>query len=85
MSDGGLTTVDNTRVLAAGYTDTPVQTRVHAYDDAIDPARAETLVSRKKVPPTTWGEGVENRIGRQNAPYRNRYPNGSDVTGWAGD
>ncbi len=84
MSDGGLTTVDNTRVLAAGYTDTPVQTRVHAYDDPIDPSRVDTLVSRKNVPPTTWGEGVENRIGRQNATYRNRYPQGSEITGWNG-
>lgn len=85
MPDGGLTTVDNTRLLAARSTETPVQARVHGYDEPIDPARAGDLVSRKGDVPSTWAEGVENRIGRQNATYRGRYPSGSDVTGWSGN
>jgi hypothetical protein len=64
--------------------DTPVRTRVHVHDEPIDPSRVDTLLSRNNVPPTTWGDGVENRIDRQNATYRNRYPQGSGITGWNG-
>jgi hypothetical protein len=31
----------------------------------------------KKGIPTTWGEAVDLRIGKQNAAFRNAYPNGS--------
>lgn len=85
MPDGGLTTVDNTRVLAAGMTDTPVQANVHQFDEAIPDVRAGTMPSRKGDLPATWGEALEFRIGRQNAGYRNRYPSGSPFTGWEGD
>jgi hypothetical protein len=27
--------------------------------------------------PKTWGEAVENRIGKQNLKYQNNYPSGS--------
>jgi RHS repeat-associated protein len=85
MSDGGLTTVDNTRLLAARLTDTPVQARVHPYDAPIDPGRAPTLSSPKGDVPQTWGEGVENRIQGQNRIYRETYPQGSGVIGWRGN
>jgi hypothetical protein len=61
-----------------------VQARVNVHDEPIDPSRVDTLLSRNNVPPTTWGDGVENRIDRQNATYRNRYPQGSGITGWNG-
>jgi hypothetical protein len=84
LLNGQLTTVDNTRVLAAGLTETPVQARVHGFDEPIDPSRAPALQSRKGDVPTTWGEGVTNRIQNQNALYRARYPAGSPFVGWNG-
>ena len=82
MHEGTLTSVDNTRLLAAKSTGTPVHANVHEYHDPIDEPRASTLASRKGVVPETWGEGVHNRIGRQNSAYRTRYPDGSPLTGW---
>jgi hypothetical protein len=37
MADGELTSIGNTRVLAARYTDTPIQARVRNYDDPLPP------------------------------------------------
>ncbi|MEU7040450.1 DUF6531 domain-containing protein [Streptomyces varsoviensis] len=86
MPDGGLTSIDNTRVLAARSTDTPIHARVRNFDDPlpqdiIDSGRFNT----KKATPKTWGEAMMARIGKQSAGYRNRYPMGSDITGWKGD
>ncbi|GAA0457174.1 DUF6531 domain-containing protein [Streptomyces sp. NPDC046215] len=86
MPDGRLTSIDNTRVLAARSTDTPIQARVRNFDD---PLPADVIESgrfnTKKATPVTWGEAVTARIGKQSAGYRNTYPMGSDITGWRGD
>ena len=84
MSDGGLTTVDNSRLLAAKITNTPVKAIVHNMDDAIYGIRAEQLISKTGSIPTTWGEAILNRIGRQSKLYRSLYPYGSLITGWNG-
>ncbi|WP_116211756.1 DUF6531 domain-containing protein [Streptomyces olivoreticuli] len=86
MPDGRLTSLDNTRVLAARYTDTPIQARVRNYDDPLPPEVIESeRFKTKKATPVTWGEAVTARIGKQSAGYRNTYPMGSDITGWRGD
>ena len=85
MPDGGLTSVDNTRVLAAHQAGIDVQARVHAYDDPLPPDLAQRFTTPKGGVPTTWGEAVHNRIGAQNSGYRSTYPNGSPVTGWNGN
>ena len=85
MPDGKLTTVDNTRLLAAKRAGIDVRANVHNFKDPIVGLRAETLASRKGVVPKTWGEAVLIRIGRQNVEYRTTYPSGSPITGWNGD
>ena len=81
MADGSLTTVDNTRVLAAGLTGTPVQATIFDAGASIDASQAIRFVGPNGGLPTTWGEAVLNRIGNQNSLYRATYPSGSPVTG----
>lgn len=85
MKDGGLTSVDNTRVLAAKTTGTTIKARIHEYDDKIDINMANRFLSKKKEIPETWGQAVSYRIGKQASGYRNKYPEGSQITGWSGD
>jgi len=85
MSDGGLTSVDNTRLLAAKRSDIDVDAHVHTFDDALPAEFAERFVSRKGDVPTNWGEAVTNRIDSQNAGFRNAHPQGSPITGWSGN
>ena len=81
MRDGGLTTLDNTRVLAASRARVNVRANVRRHDDALPDGMAERFRSRSGDLPSTYGEAASNRIGRQNAGYRNQYPNGSFITG----
>jgi hypothetical protein len=39
--------------------------------------------STKDGVPTTWGEAAKLRLKKQGATFRNKYPNGSQVTGSA--
>lgn len=81
MADGSLTTVDNTRVLAAGLTGTPVQATIFDAGASIDASQAIRFVGPNGGLPTTWGDAVLNRIGNQNSLFRTTYPSGSPVTG----
>jgi filamentous hemagglutinin len=72
----GLTTLDNTRLFAADYTNTPVEMNVHGFDGPIDAVNSERFGGA-----STWGEAVTNRIGNQNAIYRSLYPSGSPFVG----
>ncbi|WP_330185115.1 hypothetical protein OHB26_16920 [Nocardia sp. NBC_01503] len=83
-SDGGLTAVDNTRVLAAKYTDTPILARIHAFDQPI-PESMAIRFTRQGDLPQTWGEAMENRIANQSARFRDTYPEGAPLTGWTGN
>jgi hypothetical protein len=74
--ENGLVTVDNTRLLAAHMTDTPVQAIIHGAGDALPEAMAGRFGAA-----TTWGEAVSARIGGQNAAYRSLFPGGSWATG----
>jgi hypothetical protein len=84
MPDGGLTTLNNSRVLAAHEAGIDVQAAVRGFDDAIPGADAAFYPSVKGDLPSTWGEAITNRIGRQSVPYRTRWPSGSPFTGWDG-
>jgi RHS repeat-associated protein len=70
--EGRLITVDNTRVLAASMTNTPVQAVVHGAGEALPASMAGRFGAA-----TTWGEAVAARIGGQNAAYRAANPLGS--------
>src|SRR5262249_42143889 len=78
-----LITIDNTRVLAAHLTGTPVQAIVHGAGEALPASMAGRFVSASGVEATTWGEAVLIRIGNQSDVYRIVYPLGSKVTGVA--
>lgn len=84
MPDGNLTTIDNTRVLAAKYAGIDVKANVYNANDPISADIAQRFISRNGQIPQTWGEAVTNRINNQNSAYRKTYPNGSNITGWDG-
>lgn len=78
MSDGKLTTIDNTRVVSAREAGINVQANIH---DANEPL-PENLIDRfttKKGVPKTWGDAIELRIGKQKASFRNNNPFGADT------
>ncbi|MBV9951817.1 MAG: hypothetical protein JO291_07680 [Acidimicrobiia bacterium] len=85
MRDGELTSIDNSRLLAARYSDTRLRARIHAFEDQMSTRRAPQLRSRAGVIPSTWGDAAEYRIQRQNAAFRRLYPSGSPFVGWRGD
>ena len=76
MKDGGLTSIDNTRVLAASEAGIDVQAIVHKYDDPLPKEFVERFTTKKGTP-TTWGEAIDLRIGKQKKSYRDNNPNGS--------
>jgi hypothetical protein len=69
MADGGLTAVDNTRVLAAALTRTPVQAVVRGFDEVFPAARAAGNLQG-----ATWGEAVMSRIAGQKPGWQQLYP-----------
>jgi len=76
MADGGLTTVDNTRLAAASLSGTPVQAVVRNFDDVFPAGRAGGNLQGG-----TWGEALMNRIGGQKPAWQRTYPSGSPFTG----
>ena len=85
MPDGGLTTIDNTRVVAASQAGIDVRVTIHTFDETLPEEFVGRFTTPKGGLPSTWGEAILNRIGGQNSIYRNTYPYGSPFTGWAGD
>ncbi|WP_425543455.1 DUF6531 domain-containing protein [Streptomyces luteireticuli] len=84
MPDGGLTTIDNTRVVAARHAGIDVKVRVHAFDEVLPNQQQIDRLTTPKGIPETWGDAVGLRIGKQSAKYRNRWPMGSPYTSWDG-
>ncbi|WP_226888529.1 RHS repeat-associated core domain-containing protein, partial [Pectobacterium aquaticum] len=80
MSDGKLTTIDNTRVLAASRAGVNVKARIHEASDALPSDFVERFTTKKGTP-SSWEEAINLRIGKQSAGYRNQYPSGSPVIG----
>jgi uncharacterized protein YukE len=76
MPDGDLTTIDNTRVLAARQAGIDVSANVHGFDEPL-PADMIGRFTTRAGPVSTWGQAVGQRIGRQNATLRTTYPLGS--------
>jgi RHS repeat-associated protein len=80
MSDGKLTTIDNTRILAASRAGIKVQARIHEGSAPLPTEFIERFTTKKGVP-STWDEAIRLRIGKQVSGYKNGYPNGSDIIG----
>ena len=78
MDDGELTTLDNTRVVAARAAGIDVKANVHGYNDPLpDQATRRRFTTPKGGVPQTWGQAVENRIGKQSSKFRRNNPRGS--------
>ena len=78
MEDDRLTTLDNTRVVAARVAGIKVEAIIHSYSDSLpDRATAERFATSKGGIPETWGQAVENRISKQSSSFRKNSPNGS--------
>mgnify|MGYP003372960269 CR=1 FL=1 len=76
MPDGVYTTIDNTRVVSAREAGINVQANVHGYNDPLPTEYIERFTTKKGIP-TTWGEAVELRVGKQKASFRNGNPYGA--------
>jgi RHS repeat-associated protein len=85
MPDDAFTTIDNTRVVAAHQAGIDVQAMIHEFNDSLPADQIARFTTRKGGVPSTWGDGVLNRIGIQNSLFRTTYPLGSPFTGWAGN
>jgi YD repeat-containing protein len=75
MSDGALTSLDNTRLLIARETGTPVQAHVFGADDLLPDDVVSAGIYSKRIgntlyTPTTYGEAVQVRIMSQNRAFR---------------
>ena len=78
MSDGKLTTIDNTRVVAAREAGIDVQAIIHDFNELLPESLIDRFTTKKGVP-KTWGEAIELRIGKQKASFRNNNPFGADT------
>jgi hypothetical protein len=76
MQDGGLTSIDNTRLRAARETDTVMDANVHSGDEVLTPAEVERL-SWKNMTPTTWEEAVLARVAKQGNTWARENPLGT--------
>jgi RHS repeat-associated protein len=77
LIEGRLIAVDNTRLMAAHLSGTPVQAVIRAADEVLPASMAGRFGSEA----ATWGEAILARIAQQNATYRSRFPLGSWFTG----
>ena len=77
MSDGKLTTIDNTRVVAAREAGIDAQAIIHDANELLPENLIDRFTTKKGVP-KTWGEAIELRIAKQKVSFRNNNPFGSD-------
>lgn len=76
MPDGQLTTIDNTRVIAARGAGIDVTARVHQHADSLPDEFIDRFITRAGTP-STWGEAVQLRVGKQKSSFRTGNPYGS--------
>ena len=76
MPDGKLTTIDNTRVIAARDAGITATARVHQYTDPLPEEFIDRFTTRTGTP-STWGEAVQLRVGKQKSSFRTGNPYGS--------
>ena len=83
MPDGGLTAIDNTRLLAARKAGINAEIIIHEYNSKMPASKARQYTVMGKSEPQTWGEAIHARINNQNYTYfqdrifTNKFPNGS--------
>ena len=78
MPDGGLTSIDNTRVRAAKETNTPIKANIRKHDEPLSDAEKERFTKKEKGQfPKTWGEAIDNRIKNQGSTWSKKNPYGT--------
>lgn len=78
MKDGKLTTIDNTRVVAAREAGIDAHAIIHDYSDILPEAYIDRFTTKNGIP-NTWGDAVDLRILKQKASFRKNFPYGSDT------
>lgn len=76
MDDSRLTSMDNTRLVAANEVGINVKAVVHKYDDRLTPAEVKRFTTKKGVP-QTWGEAIKLRLQKQASSWRKDHPYGA--------
>ena len=76
MPDGNLTTIDNTRVVAAREAGINVQANVHSFNDPLPKEFIERFTTKNGVP-QTWGEAILLRIQNQSGKFSIENPYGA--------
>jgi filamentous hemagglutinin len=69
MPDGTLTSIDNTRLLAARQAGIKAHIKVHDYDVPIPFKYAREYTARGRAEPSTWGDAIHSRISIQSGKY----------------
>lgn len=77
MPDGKLTTIDNTRLIAAQIVGIKAKVVIHKFNEKLPDKGTKDRFTTKKGCPETWGDAVKLRIGKQSSSYRKENPNGS--------
>lgn len=77
MPDGKLTTIDNTRLIAAQIVGIKAKVVIHNFNEKIPDKGTKDRLTTKKGRPQTWGQAVKLRIEKQSSSYRKENPNGS--------
>ena len=76
MPDNKLTTIDNTRVVAAREAGIDVQAVIHDYSELLPLEQIDRFTTKKGIP-ITWGDAIILRIGKQSSAFRSDNPYGS--------
>ncbi|WP_116127012.1 DUF6531 domain-containing protein [Lewinella sp. IMCC34183] len=80
MADGKLTTVDNTRLLAASLAGIHVKANIHDCTAELPEDQVERF-TKKNVVPQTWGDAAQLRVQNQNKSWKNS-PHVDENGGW---
>ena len=78
MPDGGLTSIDNTRISAAREAGIDVQANVHTFDAPLTADEIGRFTKGSQVP-ATWGDAVTIRINSQSGGFGVKNPYGADT------
>jgi hypothetical protein len=75
--EGGLITMDNTRLYVANKLKIPVQIIVREPSESLPKILSERYTTEKNGTPETWGEAIYFRINKQNSKFRTENPLGT--------
>jgi len=83
MPDGSLTTIDNTRLLAARDAGIKAKVQIHEFNKVMPDELVKGYTTLVDTPPRTWGEAIQHRINDQrhtyfqNRPFSEKFKHGS--------